>query len=125
MLQGVALSRIAGTRETVFKQSLLFVNDPMVPRGIERPDGEWLGWRCAATGFRLEWVLVESSGMAAFDCSAATDESHGTAENRSSSSKPVWVTLFCTRYTHAQRHTYTGHRDRDTPTWAMAGLGVL
>ena len=32
-----------------FKQSLLFVNDPMVPRGMERLDGEWLGrmW-CAA-----------------------------------------------------------------------------
>ena len=67
----VALSRTAGlkdapmnvhTRETAFKQSLLSVNDPMVPRGVERPDGEWLGWmRCAATDVRLEWVLAESS----------------------------------------------------------------
>ena len=48
-LQAVALSRIAGlkyasmsvhTRETAFKQALLFGNDRMVPRGIERLDGE-------------------------------------------------------------------------------------
>ena len=54
------------TRETAFRQSLL-VNDPMVPRGIERPDGEWLGrmW-CAATDVRLEWALVESSGGLCF-----------------------------------------------------------
>ena len=59
------MSRIAGldyasmsvhTRETAFRQSLL-VNDPMVSRGIERPDGEWL---------RLEWALVESSGGLCF-----------------------------------------------------------
>ena len=62
------------TRETAFKQSLLLVNDPMVPRGIERLSlyGEWLvlnfchatdvrlEW-CAVTGVRLAWVLVESS----------------------------------------------------------------
>ena len=69
------MSRIGGldyasmsvhTRETAFRQSLL-VNDPMVPRGIERPDGEWLGrmW-CAATDVRLEWALVESSGGLCF-----------------------------------------------------------
>ena len=30
--------------------------------GIERLDGEWLGWMCcAATDVRLGWVLVESS----------------------------------------------------------------
>ena len=67
----VALSRIAGlkyasmsvhTREAAFKQSLLFVNDPMVPRGIERLDGEWLVLMCCdATDVRLEWALVESS----------------------------------------------------------------
>ena len=50
-IQVVALSRIAGLkyasmsihiRETALRQSLLFANDRMVPRGIERADGEWL-----------------------------------------------------------------------------------
>ena len=50
---------------------------------------------------------------------------HMTQWNRSSSSKPVSVILFGASYMHARRHTYTGHRDRDTPTWAMAGLGAL
>ena len=50
------------TPETAFNQSLLFDTDPMVLRGIERLDGEWLGWMwCAANDVRLEWVLVESS----------------------------------------------------------------
>ena len=34
----------------------------MVPRGIERLAGEWLGWMwCAASDVRLERALVESS----------------------------------------------------------------
>ena len=42
--------------------TFIFVIDPLVPRGIERPDGEWLGWMWrAATDIRLEWALVESS----------------------------------------------------------------
>ena len=50
------------TRETAFKQSLLFVNDPMVPRGIERLHGEWLVLMCChATDVRLECALVEPS----------------------------------------------------------------
>ena len=67
----VPSSRIAGlkfasmsvhTRETAFKPSLPFVSDPMVPRGIERLDGEWLVLRCChATDVRLEWAPVESS----------------------------------------------------------------
>ena len=56
-----------------------------------------------------ERVLVESSGMAAFDCSAATDESHGPAENRSSSSKHCFA-----RGTHTRKGTHT--QDIETET---------
>ena len=38
----------------------IFVTVPMVPRGIERLDGELLVLMCCdATDVRLEWVLVE------------------------------------------------------------------
>ena len=50
------------TRETAFKQSLLFANDRMVPRGIERLDGECLVLMCChATDVRLKRALVESN----------------------------------------------------------------
>ena len=54
------------TREPHFKLSLLFVKDPMVPRGIEcldsSLDGDSLVLMCsAAIDVRLERVLVESS----------------------------------------------------------------
>ena len=42
------------TRESAFKQSPLFVNDRMVPRGSEHLDGEWLVLVCChATDVRL------------------------------------------------------------------------